>query len=205
MMSHSRVHNGFDRCGTVGGNREIDMCTFNRARATRGYTLIELLIVISILGISAAMVIPSMGSASVLRIQGAVRSVVADITFAQMDALAYQEERAVVFDEDANMYTLTRVPAGVIDPDADAIFEAKGPAQRYRVMLDDERFGGSFLRDISFNGGSAIIFDEMGAPIASPSSSTLSDGGSVQIEGPSSRFRIDIAAFTGRVTVVQLD
>ena len=198
MMSHSRVHNGFDRCGTVGGNREIDMCTFNRARATRGYTLIELLIVISILGISAAMVIPSMGSASVLRIQGAVRSVVADITFAQMDALAYQEE-------DANMYTLTRVPAGVIDPDADAIFEAKGPAQRYRVMLDDERFGGSFLRDISFNGGSAIIFDEMGAPIASPSSSTLSDGGSVQIEGPSSRFRIDIAAFTGRVTVVQLD
>lgn len=172
---------------------------------TRAYTLIEMLIVITILGISAAMVIPSMGSAGVLRIQAAVRSVVSDITFAQMDALSYQEQRAVVFDEDANMYTLTRVPGGTIDPDVDALFEAKGPGQRYRVMLDDEQFGGSFLRDISFNGGSAIIFDEMGAPVAAGGSSALSDGGSVQIEGPSSRFRIDVAAFTGRVTVVQLN
>ncbi len=171
----------------------------------RGYTLVELLIVITILGTSAAMVIPSMGSVGVLRIQAAVRSVVADITFAQMDALAYQEERAVVFEEEGNFYTLTRVPGGTIDPDADALFDPKGPDQRYRVMLDDERFGGSFLRDISLNGGTAIIFDEMGAPIAAPSSATLSDGGSVQIQGPTSRFRIDIAAFTGRVTVVQLD
>ncbi len=171
----------------------------------RGYTLIEMLIVITILGTSAAMVIPSMGSVGVLRIQAAVRSVVADVTFAQMDALAYQEERAVVFDEDGNFYTLTRVPGGTIDPDADALFDPKGPDQRYRVMLDEDRFGGSFLRDISLNGGTAIIFDEMGAPIASPSSSTLSDGGSIQIQGPDSRFRIDIAAFTGRVSVVQLD
>jgi len=171
----------------------------------RGYTLVELLIVIAILGTSAAMVIPSMGSAGVLRIQAAVRSVVADITFAQMDALAYQEERAVVFDEDANMYTLTRVTGGTIDADADALFDAKGPGQLYRRMLDDSQFGGSFLRDTTFNSGSAIIFDEMGAPIASPGSTVLSDGGSVQIEGPSSRFRVDVAAFTGRVTVVRLN
>lgn len=176
-----------------------------RYKRHHGYTLIELLIVISILGISAALVIPSMGSAGVLRIQSAVRSVVADITFAQMDALAYQERRAVVFDEDANMYTLTRVTGGAIDPDADALFDAKGPGQMYRTELDEDRFGGSFLRDIALNGGTAIIFDEMGAPIAGAASTTLSDGGSVQIEGPSSRFRIDIAAFTGRVTVVRLD
>ncbi len=170
-----------------------------------GYTLVELLITITIMGIAAALVIPSMGSAGVLRIQSAVRSVVADITFAQMDALAYQEPRAVVFDEDANMYTLTHVPGGVIDPDADALFDPKGPEERYRVLLDGEQFGGSFLSDVSFNGGSAVIFDEMGAPIAAVGSATLSDGGSVRIQGPSSQFRIDIAAFTGRVTVVRLN
>ncbi|MBL4809339.1 MAG: prepilin-type N-terminal cleavage/methylation domain-containing protein [Phycisphaerales bacterium] len=175
------------------------------SRGSGGYTLVELIIVIGILGASAAMVIPSMGSVGVLRIQSAVRSVVADITYAQMDALAYQEPRAVVFDEDANMYTLTNVFGALIDPDADALFDNKGPENRYRVMLDDAQFGGSFLSEISFNGGSAIIFDEMGAPIASPGSTALSDGGSVEIQGSDSRFRIDIAAFTGRVTVVRLN
>ena len=176
-----------------------------RHRASGGYTLVELIIVIGILGVSAAMVIPSMGSVGVLRIQSAVRSVVADITFAQMDALAYQEPRAVVFDEAANMYTLTNVFGATIDPDTDALFDPRGPDQRYRVMFDGDQFGGAALNTIAFNGGSAIIFDEMGAPIAAPASAALSDGGSIQIDGPDSRFRIDIAAFTGRVTVVQLN
>ena len=173
-------------------------------RSRAGYTLVEVLVVTTMLGIAGAMVIPSLGSTGVLRTQAAVRSVVADITFAQMDAIGYQESRAVVFDTDENMYTLTRVGGSTIDPDADALFESKGPEGRYRVDLDAEQFGGAALTDIDLNSGSALIFDELGSPIAAPASTTLSDGGSLRITGQGSTFQINIAAFTGRVTVAQV-
>ncbi len=180
--------------------------TTRRARNhRRGYTLVEMLITVTILGIAGTMVLPSMRSLGVLRTQAAVRAVVADITFAQMDALGYQEPRAVVFDEDANMYTLCEVVGESIDVEADALFDPKGPDERYRLHMDNERFGGAYISDISLNSGTALIFDEQGAPVAAAGSTTLSDGGSITITGPDSAFRIDIAAFTGRVTVVQID
>ncbi|MBL4591394.1 MAG: prepilin-type N-terminal cleavage/methylation domain-containing protein [Phycisphaerales bacterium] len=170
-----------------------------------GYTLVEMLVLITIMGIAGAMVIPAMGQTGVLRIQAAVRSVVADITFAQMDALAYQESRAVVFDVDVNSYTLVQVIDGVVDIDANALYNSKGLNERYTVDFNQERYGGSTLQNVNLNGGSMIIFDELGGPVASAGSSELSDGGSVEITGQFSTFRINIAAFTGRVTVTRLD
>ncbi len=173
--------------------------------ARRGYTLVEMLIVIVILGIMGTMVIPSFGSTNVLRTQAAVRTIVADITFAQSDALSFQEQRAVVFDETENMYTLVEVTGGTIDADADALYDPQGPGQRYRVDLDDLDFGGAFIENISFNGGASLIFDELGGPTPAASSTGLSTGGSLEVVGPQARYRINVAPFTGRVTVDRID
>lgn len=173
--------------------------------ASRGYTLVEVLLVVTIMGIAGAIAAPSLGSAGVLRIQSAVRMIVSDITFAQMDALGYQEQRAIVFDVDNNSYTLIQVNGNVIDPDADALYDIKGPGQRYRIDLNDEKYGGVVIESASFDGNSTIIFDEMGGPVSAPGTSNLSDGGSVILAGPASRWRINVAAFTGRVTVTRLD
>src|SRR5205814_10625361 len=62
------------------------------------YTLIELIIVIAMLGLATAVVVPSIGSTDVLRVQSTVRTIVADINCAQSDALARQQGRAMVFD-----------------------------------------------------------------------------------------------------------
>jgi len=173
--------------------------------ALRGYTLIEVLIVVVILGIAGAVVAPSLGSAGILKIQAAVRMIVSDITFAQMDALGYQEQRAIVFDVDKNQYTLSQVNGTTIDQDADALYDIKGPEQRYRINLNDKVYGGTVIESVSFDGDNTLIFDEMGGPVAQPGTSILSDGGSIVLAGPVSRWRINVAAFTGRVTVTRLD
>lgn len=173
--------------------------------AGRGYTLVEVLVTVTIMGIAGSVVIPSMSGAGVLRIQAGVRTIVADINFAQMDALAYQENRGIVFDADENSYTLVQVNGATIDLATDALYDPRGPGQRYVVDLDDFDFGGARITDIDLNGGNVLIFDAIGGPVASPGSDELSSGGSLEITGPQGRFRIDIAAFSGRVNVVRLD
>ncbi|MHA7812777.1 MAG: pilus assembly FimT family protein [Phycisphaerales bacterium] len=174
-------------------------------RAASGYTLIEVLIVVTILGIAAAVVTPNLSQAGVFRIQSAVRTVVADISFAQMDALGYQEQRAIYFDQDESTYTLIEVQGSTIDVENDALYDVKGPGERYIVSLNREEFGSVEIESVDFDGDNYLIFDEIGGPVATPGSSTLSDGGSIVLAGPQSRFRIDVAAFTGRITVTQLD
>lgn len=175
------------------------------SRARAGYTLIEVLVVVVILGIAGAMVAPAMSQAGVLRIQSAVRTVVADISFAQMDALGYQEQRAIVFDVENNEYTLVQVNGSTIDVDNDALYDTRGPGQRYRVSFNAEIFGGTVIESVDFDGDNVLIFDEIGGPVTTPGSGTLSQGGTIVLAGPLSRFRVEVAAFTGRVTVTRLD
>ena len=178
----------------------------SRINHTRGYTLVEVLVTVTILGIMGVLIIPSLSQTGVLRTHGAVRTVIADLTYAQSDALAYQEGRAILFDPDDNTYTLLAVTGPTIDPATDALFDFKGPNQRYVVSLDDRRFGGTTMENVDFNGGALLIFDELGGPVAAPSSSDLSTGGSLEIVGgDGSRFQIDVAAFTGRIRVTEIE
>jgi len=54
-------------------------------------------VTVVVLGIAGALIIPAMGQVDVLRAQAAVRTLVSDITFAQADAAATQERRAILF------------------------------------------------------------------------------------------------------------
>ena len=88
----------------------------------------------------------------------------------------------------------------------DALFNNKGPNQRFVVSLDDGRFGGAHFENVNFNNGTLLVFDEMGGPVAAPASSDLSTGGSLDIVGgDGTRFRLDISAFTGRIRVAEVE
>ena len=162
----------------------------------RAYTLIELLIVITMLCIASAVVIPSLGSTNVLRIQATVRAIVADINFAQSDALARQQGRAVVFNTQTNSYSIVEVHGATLNPTTDTI---------YSVTLNNERkFHNSHLDSAQFDGSNVLVFDELGGPVSAPGSSTPGSGGTIVVSGAGSSFRILVEAYTGRVSVTRL-
>jgi prepilin-type N-terminal cleavage/methylation domain-containing protein len=165
-------------------------------RARRGYTLIEVLVVISVLGIAGALVIPALGQTNVLRVQAAVRTVISDITLAQSDALARQTSRAVVFDVEHNKYAVLEVHGQTLNPETDTI---KTTDLNISRIYYDTR-----LVSAAFDGTNTIVFDELGGPVAGPGSSTPGAGGSIVISGSGSQFRINVEAYTGRTSVARV-
>lgn len=173
------------------------------ATGARAYTLVEMILVIAVLGIMGAILVPSLGDAQVLRVQAAVRTVVADITFAQTDALGYQARRAIVFDVDKNEYSVCEVidTGGAVT--YEPLYYPSGPDGRYVVSLSAAGFDGSTLTGAEFDGDAILVFDELGTPVLTATGSTAGAGGAVYVEGNGSSFRIDVSAYTGRVSVTQ--
>ncbi len=188
-----------------------------RRSVARGFTLIEVLLVVVLLGIAGVLVIPSMSQAGVLRVQASVRTVVADITFLQSEAVAFQGRRAIWFgkvprwDEsggvwtfvDGNGYVMAEVTGPTLDLTTNALPDPDRPDRPLARNFDEANYAGAALGNIDFNGGSLLIFDELGGPVRDLDGPEPGDTGSVTISGSGSVFRVNVEAYTGRVTVTK--
>ena len=188
----------------------------NRFRR-RAYTLVELIIVIAILGVSGAMLVPRLIDADTFSVQAAVRSVVSDLTFAQTDALAMQRIRRIQFLKDSNGrlhgYAILApsdqsVYDGTFDPaDAEYLDHASltGTDGRFIVDFDlDRRFSGVEIESVDFGGRDWVAFDSLGGPLGSGGQPLIS-GGEVRMRGQSGAYLIRLSGFTGKITVESID
>ncbi|MBL8990873.1 MAG: type II secretion system protein [Phycisphaerae bacterium] len=180
-------------------------CIRSTSRRRRAFTLIEMLVVVSILGIAGAMVIPQMGSVGVLRVQGAIRQIVSDITFAQSDAIAFQQRRAIVFDVPNSRYTLVSIPGATVDPAVNTMFDPARPDGRYVVTIGGTATGGARIASATFNGTSTLIFDDMGSPAAAASGDTPGLGGTIRVTSDDQVYDIVIEPYTGRISVRKIE
>lgn len=194
----------------------MDQCLGStRPRSQRAmvsaFTLIELMVVIVLMGIAGAMIIPALGDTGVLRVQGAVRMLVADISFAQADAAAFQETRAIVFNVPNSSYSLVSVPGTTIDAASNTLYEPTRPGGRYTADFRNQQFGFGDARIVSASftstgggaGGTNLLFDGLGGLISGPGSNVPGAGGTIRINGARQSFVITVEAFTGRTTVAQ--
>lgn len=167
-------------------------------RSNKGYTLIEVLIVVTIMGLAAAIIVPNMMQGGTLGVQAGARMIIADLLFAQNEAMAQQNTRRVVFDTTTNSYRVEKY-----DSSATAWVLEFNPSkgmgnnqQNYEVSFDDDgRFNGIEIVSAEFNGTSTIEFDDTGNP---------SSGGTIQLRFEEHEYEIKVAPFTGRVTVQRI-
>ena len=195
-----------------------------RNRLRTGYTLVELIIVITLLGTAGALLVPHLVNLEALEAQAAVRTVIADLSFAQSDALANQEFRRVHFYEDGRGYCIIRVadadffkafdysdgapvadaPEYIIDP-----LGGDGLLERYIVnFVDDDRWKTVRFESVTIDGvtlapdGADITYDELGGTVSSPG--VPGTGGTIVINADGERYEISIAPFTGKLSVQRL-
>lgn len=165
--------------------------------ARRAFTLIEVLIVVAIIGIAGAIIVPHMLTAGTMGIQAAARMVIADLLYAQNEAIANQASHKVVFDAAENTYSVRRL----IDGDWTTIHVdwKGGEGANYLVDFDNEtgRFGRVTIKSVNFGAETPgeITYDPLGTP---------SSGGTIELQFQDTAYRITVAAFTGRVTVERL-
>ncbi|MFM1868887.1 MAG: hypothetical protein RL591_2295 [Planctomycetota bacterium] len=180
--------------------------------ARRAYTLIEVLIVVAILGLAAAVLIPSMSGRGDFDTQAAVRALISDISFAQSDALANQSFRRIHFYEGGTGWCLVKVAedelAQEFDPEtADFVVDPlKGAARGGTYAVDfaqDDRYASVRLEGVSIDGGKRdITFDELGGTVTSGGLPGL--GGTLILRSPDAAYRLEIAPVTGKVRVTRL-
>ncbi len=179
-----------------------------QSRHRCGYTLIELLIVVGLLGLAASVLIPYMVGRSGLETQSAVRHVIADISFAQADAISHQEYRRVYFFEDGRGYCIIRVGSNFdaeFDPDtADYVYDPLGQLGKYIVdFAADKRYEHVSIQSANFdNNQRYLTFDQTGGTVMT--GGTPGTGGSIIVHSDEVSYRIDVEPFTGQMRVTRL-
>jgi prepilin-type N-terminal cleavage/methylation domain-containing protein len=178
----------------------------------RGYTLIEVLIVVTILGLAGALLVPYLSSKGDFDTQAAVRALIADITFAQSDALANQGFRRVHFFADGTGWCLVRVAeedlAEPFDPAvADYVYDPLASnAERgsYIVNLQEsQRFSSVRVQAVDLDGGTrAMTFDELGGTVGA--GGLPGTGGRIVLTSPQATYQVDVSPVTGKVRVTRL-
>jgi prepilin-type N-terminal cleavage/methylation domain-containing protein len=175
---------------------------FVAARRRSGFTMIELLCVVVIMAIAAAIVFAGMSNENDLQAASGGRTVLADLTYAQNYAIATQQPTYVTFNTGTKTYSLcsslnpvTYLTNPISKANYTNTFGTGGLAN-----LTNCGFG-----TVNLGGQSSMYFDELGTPWACTSTgaspTALSTAGIVQAKSGTDTMTISIQPNTGDMTV----
>lgn len=154
-------------------------------RYVRGFTIIEILIVVVILAIAAMTAIPMMSSAGSVQVRSVSNMIAADLEYAKSLAITKGQDFTVVFDTGGDSYRIEDQSGSTIAHPVKKGFD-------YVIDLQDEGLDKADIAGADFAGTSEVTFDYLGSP---------DNGGTVSVQGGGRTVTISVEAVTGYITV----
>lgn len=187
MQKNMRTHFGW---GPVGEEAHRF-----RGKDLAGFTLVELLVVVVILGFAAAIAVPMIGSASSFQIRAAANKVAADLEYAKSMAISRGQNHAVVFDPVGEAYEIQ-------DQSGTVIKNPVMPTRDYRVAFgSDSRVASVEITSASFDGTTTVSFDYLGSPYNGGSPPTALNSGTLVLSAGSHSKTITVESVTGFISI----
>jgi prepilin-type N-terminal cleavage/methylation domain-containing protein len=156
-----------------------------------GFTMVEIVIVIVVIGIAALLAIPMMSSAASLQIRSAGNMVAADLEYAKSMAISRGQNYSVTFDTSADSYT-------IVGPDGNPIEHPVKKGFDYVVSFQNEsRLNQVHITNVNFGGTSpqTVTFDCLGSPM------NLTVEGTVSLQADGITKTIKVEPVTGFISI----
>ena len=153
-------------------------------RLSLSFTLLELMVVVMILAIVAAVAVPMAVGTGDMQVISAARMMSADLQYAQNTAITTQRPITVAFDTSAESYSLSNASGALIHPITKEAFTVN--------FMSREGFNALDVVSADFGENLSVTFDELGAP---------DSAGTVILRAGPHVYQVSVATATGKVTV----
>ena len=159
----------------------------------KGFTLVEIIIVVVILSIVSLLAIPMVTSASSYQLKSAATSLAADLEHVKSMAVSRQQSYKVIFDSSSDSYE-------VRDSVDNVVSHSTKSGGSFSVTYDSN--SGMDAVDITsadFDSEEVLVFNYLGAPYNNGGTAMVS--GSVTLESDGATMTVSVEPVTGYITI----
>jgi type IV fimbrial biogenesis protein FimT len=161
----------------------------------RGFTLVELLIVVAIISIAALTAIPMMSSAASMQIRSAANMLAADLEYAKSLAISRAQNFSVVFDAASDTYRIEDQYGNVLPHPVKKGFD-------YIIdFQNDGRLDKVDIISVDFDSTSQVKFDYLGSPYNGSNSNNALNSGVVNLQAGGITTTVTVEPVTGFVSI----
>ncbi len=171
--------------------------TQRRLAPPRGFTLVELIIVVLVLAIAAAIVVPAIGTAADVQVVSAARVLASDLETTRSLALTTQQPHTLVFSTDRGAYKVVVDYGGEPYASVDAVEHPVRAGRAYETTVSEQQGMRSVaVTNVDFGGDAYVTFDAQGEPF---------DSGNVTLQAGDVQMIVSVESLTGIVNVTRID
>lgn len=177
----------------------VDDKTRKKPGGFDGFTLLEVIVVVVILGIAALIAIPMFAGAADMQVRAASNRIAADLDYAKGLAITYQKPYSVVFNTGSESYE-------IVDEDGDPVDNPVRTGVPYTInFATDSNFSQVNIATVAFNSAMThtITFDYLGSPYAGTTTDSANalNSGRITLRADTFEIYVDVEPMTGYVTI----